>query len=450
MEIQSDGKVIFMGTFPITGGGTKSFVRLNVDGTLDNTFTLSLTGNPVDFDLDANDNIVVSGNYLDLDPNPKILKRFDKNGVVDNSFTAGSNFDVPFTGYFVKHISGERMLIGGSFLGYQGTQSPGLVLLDKTGALLPLENPYDSSSNSIKATVDNNTVYMIGRFSRNHGQDFRGVSKMIFPLTTAASNLTAEVSSSSQINLSWTGVPTGADRIVLERSTPDNQHYQPLASLPITQSTYQDKDLKEVTQYYYKLSSANDEYQSPTLEDFDETLIAPQTALPASEITDESFVANWVYVEGTDSCMLQISLNNFVSFVADYENAIVKTGSKSVTGLESGKAYQYRVKRFKNGKSSDFSAPITVNVIVGLENEFQNGVSVFPNPATDRVMIALPVHIGDVDVRIYDSVGKCVDVSLLEAGTTSAIDLDKFQPGVYIITVAMVGQVQKFKLIKRK
>ncbi len=447
IEFQSDGKILLLGAFPLSGNDNRRFLRLNLDGSIDESFQLhDVNGNPNDIGVDANDNILLVGNYLDFDVD-KILKRYKPNGEEDPTLDLGVGFssnDI-LTGYFVRPLENNLIAVGGYFTGYKNSTYPGLVLLTNDGSIVPFSNPFDSLSYPIVSTYANKTLYLAGRFSKK-GTDLRGAVKMLFPIDHNVTDFEVEASSPLAIDLSWNGEFRGQEKIVIESSSPDNSNYHKVADLMPGVNSYTIEGLSEVTPYYFRITGMNEYYSSGWIEGKDTTEIAPQIPLPATEITPESFVARWTYEPGTDSCLLQVSHDNFTSFLSGYENLIVKSGERSVVGLEEGETYRYRVKRFKNNKSSEFSAPVIVNIITEIEKSPLK-VSVYPNPVSDYLSIDLPENITNADVVVHSASGALVGKYSF-TGKASNIDLRNLPQGIFILTISSSGVSKKYKLVR--
>ena len=109
IEFQSDGKILLLGAFPLSDTDNRKFLRLNLDGSIDDSFQLqNVDGNARYIAVDANDNILLAGNFLDFDVD-KILKRYKPNGETDNTLNLG----IGFTSYdiltcFVVEVLGKQ------------------------------------------------------------------------------------------------------------------------------------------------------------------------------------------------------------------------------------------------------------------------------------------------------------------------------------------------------
>jgi hypothetical protein len=73
------------------------------------------------------------------------------------------------------------------------------------------------------------------------------------------------------------------------------------------------------------------------------TVPAP-VATAGTSITSSSFVASWNSVAGAASYRLDVSTNNFSTFVTGYNGKTVSGTSETVTGLSASTAYTYRVR----------------------------------------------------------------------------------------------------------
>lgn len=96
------------------------------------------------------------------------------------------------------------------------------------------------------------------------------------------------------------------------------------------------------------------------------TVVAPPAAPvanPATGITSTGFVASWSSVSGATEYRLDVSNDNFVTFVSGYENLLIVGISQNVTGLASNTAYSFRVRAGNVGGSSPNSSVINVTTL---------------------------------------------------------------------------------------
>ena len=94
-------------------------------------------------------------------------------------------------------------------------------------------------------------------------------------------------------------------------------------------------------------------------------ILAP-TANAATDVTSNSFTANWSSVSTAVGYQLDVSTNNaFSSYVSGYQNLNVgNVVSWSVTGLSQATTYYYRVRAYNGALGSDNSGAISVTTII--------------------------------------------------------------------------------------
>lgn len=143
IAFQSDGKILIGGDFNfVTGTGSASAVtssglaRLNADGTVDPAFhnvPFFKVNSPVrSIAVQPDGKIVVAGYFTSFDSVPRsYMVRLNSDGTQDNSFTALPNNQVED----VKLQSDGKMIIAGSFTQVQGTAIRGVARLNSDGTL---------------------------------------------------------------------------------------------------------------------------------------------------------------------------------------------------------------------------------------------------------------------------------------------------------------------------
>lgn len=83
-------------------------------------------------------------------------------------------------------------------------------------------------------------------------------------------------------------------------------------------------------------------------------------ATTATDISLSGFTAHWTEVYGANAYVLDVSKDNFSTFVAGYEHKSVSNLLQILTGLEADTQYQYRVKAVGASEQSPYSQTITV------------------------------------------------------------------------------------------
>ena len=92
---------------------------------------------------------------------------------------------------------------------------------------------------------------------------------------------------------------------------------------------------------------------------------AAPTASAGSNITSNSFTANWNSSSGATGYRLDVSTSSsFISFLSGYQNLDVGNGlSRSITGLTTSTLYYYRVRAYNAGGPSANSNTISVSTL---------------------------------------------------------------------------------------
>ncbi|HET6225516.1 MAG TPA: T9SS type A sorting domain-containing protein [Bacteroidia bacterium] len=154
VAVQTDGKILIGGDFTsYNSTAVKNFIRVNADGTLDNSFQIgSGTDGIVNvITIQSDGKIIVGGSFQKINgvTSPSIV-RLNSNGTIDNSFAP-----FPLNGgsvYSILPLTSGKIMIGGSFLFIDdGIYYMGLIRLNSNGDL----------DRSLKPLANNETIYSI-------------------------------------------------------------------------------------------------------------------------------------------------------------------------------------------------------------------------------------------------------------------------------------------------
>jgi hypothetical protein len=133
-----DGKILVYGIFTkFDNAAAPSILRLNADGTVDNTFNVGsgpdFAIQNINYDPISNKYIVV-GLFNNWNGKPyKYMVQLNYDGSIDTGFTT-KVFEGGFP-FFAKILSDGTVLVNGNFKSYDGIIRNGLFFTDKTGAL---------------------------------------------------------------------------------------------------------------------------------------------------------------------------------------------------------------------------------------------------------------------------------------------------------------------------
>lgn len=137
ISVQQDGKILIGGDFTSYNGlSINRIIRLNQDGSLDNSFDIG-TGadNSVRaIAVQSDGKILIAGDFLSFDGN-KInrIARLNNDGSIDTSFNSGTGTNNSIWNILIE--SDGKILIHGSFSTYNGTNKNSLAKLNNDGSL---------------------------------------------------------------------------------------------------------------------------------------------------------------------------------------------------------------------------------------------------------------------------------------------------------------------------
>ena len=140
IQIQSDGKIILGGTFSSYNGTTQNGItRLNSDGTRDTSFTigtgLGTGGSASALAIQPDGKIVAVGVFLAYNGTAQNrITRLNSDGTRDTGFTVGTGFSNHAVSAVIIQ-SGDKIIIGGAFTSYNGTARNRIISLNSDGTI---------------------------------------------------------------------------------------------------------------------------------------------------------------------------------------------------------------------------------------------------------------------------------------------------------------------------
>lgn len=178
----SEGKIIFVGLFTAYSGVSfNRIIRLNNDASIDNTFNVGegFDNSVFDVQLQSDGKILLGGqfNFYDGTQSEKIV-RLNTDGTIDNTFNTGTGFDGLV--YVIKVQTDGKILVGGGFTEYNGNAYRNLIRLNSDGSV---DNSFNAGSgfdrviNDIVLLSDGKKV-VLGDFTTVDGNSKNGIVRL--------------------------------------------------------------------------------------------------------------------------------------------------------------------------------------------------------------------------------------------------------------------------------
>jgi uncharacterized delta-60 repeat protein len=134
MVLQADGKILAIGDFTgYNGTSVPGIVRINTDGTLDGTFTVTPSSRPLGISVQTDGKILISGSFNQVNGVTRTgAARLNTNGSLDDTFnpTIGS----PGINSIIQQSDG-KIIIAGGFNGVNGFNRTNFARLNSDGSL---------------------------------------------------------------------------------------------------------------------------------------------------------------------------------------------------------------------------------------------------------------------------------------------------------------------------
>ena len=158
-----------MGGSFTTYNGTPSnnIIRLNQDGSIDNTFNIGTGFNSSVLSIieDSNNKYVVGSSFRSYNGTPTNgIIRLNQDGSIDNTFNIGTGINIyTSTIYSIIEDSNNKYVVGGKFSSYNGTPSNGIIRLNQDGSVDNIFNIRGGFNKGAQTIIeDSNNKYIVG------------------------------------------------------------------------------------------------------------------------------------------------------------------------------------------------------------------------------------------------------------------------------------------------
>jgi uncharacterized delta-60 repeat protein len=164
--VQPDGKIVIGGTFTSYNGTSKNrIIRTNTDGSVDGTFTPGTAANNSVYKVGilSSGKILGAGQFTSYNAHAtNRIVRINTDGTYDNTFTVGAGAD----GYvytFAEQTSDSKIIISGNFTHYAGVARNRVARVNANGTIDATFNPGTGANKAIYSiAIQNDSKILLG------------------------------------------------------------------------------------------------------------------------------------------------------------------------------------------------------------------------------------------------------------------------------------------------
>lgn len=217
-------------------------------------------------------------------------------------------------------------------------------------------------------------------------------------------------------------------------------------SLEIEDTTITVLNIQAGAKYFARIRSKNRSGLSSNSDTIEMITVPPVPILyDATNIQQDQFTISWSNSNGASSYEIDVSQDEFITYITGYDSLEVADTVFTVSDLEPGGEYSVRV-RSKNESGISPNSLSKSIIIVGLVNEISKwGGIIYPNPLINKCNVDLPDNIHRASYQIITSDGNLLKEGFVD-NNTNQINFDKYTPGIYII---ILDQRFLFRMIKK-
>jgi uncharacterized delta-60 repeat protein len=361
IEVLSDGKILVAGEFDsFDGHSVKGLVRLNSDGTFDNTFLIGAgayssgggSGSVEDIIVLSNNKILIGGVFNSIGAttfNCFNLALLNSDGSLNNGYSSGGFFGVQQ----LEKQSNDKIIVMDRNTGLRRLNGDGTV--DGTFTGISIDNYPEG------VAFFGNTMIVAGWLEKTSNQITLGLAKIDLPaaVPSAPNPLGTTGILQTQINLSWSDNSATETGYYLERSTGNNTNYQVIATLDPSNLFYFNTGLTSNTQYYYRITAFNAAGNSAYSNEVSATTLLPPPATPTS-LSLSVINAGEIKLTWVDNSTNESGFEIYRSVGNNSGYSLLTTRNPNVTTYSDlttveGTLYYYKLKAINSGGSSGYA-----------------------------------------------------------------------------------------------
>ncbi|MTI38232.1 T9SS type A sorting domain-containing protein, partial [Fulvivirga lutimaris] len=386
IELLPDDKIIYSGLIPTDNRGILG--RINPDGSIDGSFNISydFTNIPINKIESIEETGIILVSTYQYDDNVAKLLQFESTGTLKDDISVQTN------GYDINVIyllDTENVLLGGQFQEMNSAKVDGFTKVSLAGGV-DSEYSYNFeiignlSAPSIRGiTKLQDSKYLIhGGFSSIEGEGAFSIAKMNFDVPRAPNNLSATFDFSKGISITWNDQSERETGYQVSRSTAGGE-FIVLDTLQANNTNYIDNNVSLNTKYDYLVRVLKESLYSGSAE----IGIVTDNLTSPIELTAEFDFLNGLIIgwnkndEEVDQVEIYKSSDNIEFNLLSTENS--QTPEYIDPAVDLGTTYYYKFKSIKGLFKSEFSdvkeftTPTTSNLSAPQLTLTEVGVSEF-------------------------------------------------------------------------
>jgi uncharacterized delta-60 repeat protein len=184
IELQPDGKIFVGGEFTAFNGTTRNYmVRLNANGSFDNTFNIGIGFSYLVYDiaLQPDGKVIVGGEFGLINGISRVrIARLNSNGSLDYSFNPGTGPNNYIHPNSIALQNDGKIIIGGSFTNYSGVNRNRIARLNADGSIDTSFDPGSGFDNIVLKTLlqPDGKVLVGGQFNNFDGNIRNAIARL--------------------------------------------------------------------------------------------------------------------------------------------------------------------------------------------------------------------------------------------------------------------------------
>ena len=408
--IQSDSKIIIGGGFSSFNGVTiNRIARLNIDGTLDPTFNPGMGANNwiEKICIQSDGKIIIVGGFTYFNGTPRNrIARLNADGTIDATFNPGTGANNMVNTTALQ--SDGRIIIGGDFTSYNGTQKKYIARLKADGTLDATFNSGVGANNFVQTiTIQSDGKIIIGGYFNSYNGFSRNYIARLNADGTLEANFNAGSGASSAVN---TTTIQSDDKIII------GGNFTSFNNTTINRFARLNSD-GTLDTTFNPGTGANNPVRTTSIQSNGKIVIGGD--FNSYNEVPINYIAR-INTDGT----LDTTFNTGTGANRPVCTTAIQSDGKIIIG---GNFTSY------NGTGRNRVARIINLISNGISSiQQKEAISLYPNPVSNQITIENPLQTKDAIISIYNVQGQLLLQQKMEQEKTE-INVGSFAKGIYIV-----------------